>query len=119
MPLDPATSFSFSEADEPGGGAVRVALRGELDLMVVEPLGRRLDQLRAQGRSVVLDLAELDFVDSAGIMLFVTASSAAKESGSELLLSSPHGEVERVLRLTGLSELLGFVPPEPGPAPEA
>jgi anti-sigma B factor antagonist len=107
MPRESTPSFSFTEADEVDG-ALRLRLCGELDLTVVEPLRRRLDQLHLQGRAVVLDLAELDFVDSAGIMLFVTAAAAARESGPELVLTPPHGEVERVLRLTGLREMLRF-----------
>ena len=112
MSPEPTPSFSFSESDEPDG-ALRLRLRGELDLTVVEPLRRRLDQLRSQRRRAVLDLAELEFIDSAGIMLFVTAANAARDDGGEFVLTQAQGEVERVLELTGLSEMLRFEPPRP------
>jgi anti-sigma B factor antagonist len=111
--MESLPSFSFTEADDPDG-ALRLELRGELDLTVVDMLRRRLDQLRSQQRPVVLDLSQLDFVDSAGIMLFVTASAEARDGGPPLVLSRPHGEVERVLRLTGLMELLQFERQPPG-----
>lgn len=110
MPLDPVPSFSFSESDEPDG-AVRLMLRGELDLTVVGPLRRRLAGLQAEHRAAVLDLSALEFLDSAGLMLFVDATNAARESGVPVLLTRPHGEVDRVLRLTGISELLRFRAP--------
>jgi anti-sigma B factor antagonist len=114
MPADLPQSFSFTEADEPGG-TLRLLLRGELDMTGVEPLRRRLEQARREGRAVLLDLEGLRFVDSAGIMLFVNASADARQDGWSVAFTAPDGEVERVLRLTGLTELLTFRGGRPHP----
>ena len=107
MSPDSPESFSISESADPDG-VLRLRLHGELDLTGVEGLSQRLEQLRAERRAVLLDLSELEFIDSAGVQLLVTTTNDAREDSWRLELTRPHGEVERVLQLTGLTELLPF-----------
>ena len=98
---DLPTAFEITESLEPHGVDVRVS--GELDVAVVDRLKQRLDSLARPGETVVLDLSELSFIDSAGLNVIVTAFHQAKRDGWELRvdpnLSAP---VLRVVKLIGL-----------------
>ena len=85
-------AISIAEADD----AVTLTLVGELDLSAVDAFDAALQAIGSGGRSVVIDLADLTFVDSSGIGCFVRARSAALEAGSTLLLRSPSPQVRKV-----------------------
>ncbi len=88
-------------------GIRMVSLCGELDLANASTAEAALDAaLGADGSRVVVDMRELEFIDSTGIALLV-AALAHNEGGERvrfLLSSSP--AVSRVLELTGLAERL-------------
>jgi anti-anti-sigma factor len=56
------------ETHETGPGQVRVVLFGELDLASGPRVQGELERLREAGLAVTIDLADLDFMDSAGLV---------------------------------------------------
>ena len=81
-------------------------LRGDLDAGSVGAANRTLDELldRKLDR-VVLDLRELDFMDSMGVKFLIDARDAAGRLGMEVALAYGEGVVERVLSVSGVGDL--------------
>lgn len=89
------------------GRAQIVAVSGELDLAAASSLEEELDRALGSGSPViVIDLKELDFIDSTGLSVLVRAHQRAQEGGLELGLVNPGAQVERLLSLTGLASRL-------------
>ena len=105
--IQPVPDFSAYLADAPEG-VCRLKLAGEFDIS-----GRELaDELLASvgtGRKLVLDLSELDFIDSMGIHFVVTAHQAAQAEGREFTIVRGGPEVDRIFQLVGLTDVLPFV----------
>jgi anti-sigma B factor antagonist len=93
--------------NEQDGTTVRLALRGELDISTAEDLEKRLQAVKSD--RVVLDLRELDFIDSSGVRVLVLTARRFSESGRELALIRGAEKVDRVLRLTGIDEQIEVV----------
>jgi anti-sigma B factor antagonist len=85
-------------------GANRARLSGELDLSGYEAATATLAPLFDASGDVVLDVANLTFVDSSGIRLFIRLRDALGDRG-RLILASPQPHVERVLKIAGLDKL--------------
>jgi anti-anti-sigma factor len=99
-------NFSAYVADA-AGGVCRLKLAGEFDIS-----GRELadDVLERAGdaRKIVLDLSELEFIDSMGIHFVVTAHEKAQAEGREFTIVRGGPEVDRIFKLVGLSDVLPF-----------
>ena len=73
--------------EELDAGAVRIALRGELDLAHAYTFDEELRRVEAARPScVVLDLRELEFLDSCGLARLLAARRRARKAGHRLLL---------------------------------
>lgn len=82
-------------------------LIGELDLASADELERQIAMLSLDGTSqIVLDLARLDFVDSAGLRAMLAARQACEQTGCTLALRNAGERVQRVLELTGMDAVL-------------
>jgi anti-sigma B factor antagonist len=79
---------------------------GELDLTTVPLLEQRLSEVLPTGNTV-LNLSRVSFIDSTGIALLVSISAMAREHGWRLKLRDYSPHVDRLIRLTGVTELLG------------
>jgi anti-anti-sigma factor len=88
-------------------GACRLKLAGEFDIS-----GRELaDEVLARATEapkIVLDLSELNFIDSMGIHFVVTAHQAAQAAGREFSIVRGGPEVDRIFQLVGLGDVLPF-----------
>jgi anti-anti-sigma factor len=88
-------------------GTAVLAVRGELDLAsyrsLEEALGRALESCP---KSVVLDLAELEFMDVAGLRSVLRAQESLTAAGKRLVLAAPAPGVRRLLALTGQEDAL-------------
>jgi len=91
-------------------GVVTLRPAGELDIASAPRLERALLDDRAPGDRVVLDLAELEFIDSTGLRVIVRAVEASRTGGWELTLRQGPTAVRRVFEITGV---LGALPFEP------
>ena len=83
----------------------RVAARGEIDVATAPKLTAALDELIAQGaRLVVLDAADVEFMDSSGLRVIVQSGTKLSEAGGRLLIDGMSGAVQRVLEIAGMLE---------------
>lgn len=80
-----------------------IALRSDLDLAAVPSLTEEVrGAVDAGHRRIVLDLAELRFVDSTGLGCIAGLTRESAEVGATLTVTNPSTMTEQVLRLTGL-----------------
>jgi anti-anti-sigma factor len=90
-----------------------IALRGDLDVSNTSALDRVLaDRLAEGGATVDVDLAELTFIDSAGLRTLASAAGRYEDRHSHLRVHAPRPAVTRMLRIVGLGWL---ITPEPLP----
>jgi anti-anti-sigma factor len=92
-------------------GRVVLTLRGELDVATGPALSTTLkDIIEEQGNlDVIIDLARLEFVDSAGLSVLLCADRKLKERGGTLTLSAPRPHVRKVLEIMGLTQVLTLI----------
>jgi len=101
-------------------GALRMMLRGELDLSVSDGLRAQLAQVQRSRRRVRLDLSELEFVDCGGIRAILGALAEARRERRELEVSrTVSANVERFISLAAIASELWPDEPEPSRAPGA
>jgi anti-sigma B factor antagonist len=90
-------------------GAPCLALAGELDIAEVPPLEHALDgAIAASAGAFVVDLTELEFLDSSGIRLLLRARALLGREERALVLVCPHGPVRKAIELTGVSDLFAI-----------
>jgi len=91
------------------GKRMRISLDGEMDLANTETAATTVREALLCGKDVVIDLGKLEFLDSTGVAMLV---SAMREGGERLsFLPSEHDAVRRLLSLTGLEERMSFAGP--------
>ena len=92
--------------DRQNGGAVVVHLVGELDLYNAPEVRSALLELAAeQPERLVIDLAEVDFVDSTALGVLIEARTKLQNRQS-FLLAAPRLETHRALTISGLDQHL-------------
>jgi len=85
------------------GAHVRVSLGGELDLSNVPTLETTLDAAIDSGKKVLIDLDQLEFIDSTGLAVIVHML-ARSDAERFSFVPSRHRAVCRLFTLTGLEE---------------
>src|ERR1700727_797189 len=80
-------------------GCVVVALRGELDVSTAADGLRALTAPAAAGARVIVDLAELAFMDCYSLGEIRAARARARRAGGDLVLADPQPIVLRLLVL--------------------
>ena len=97
---------------------MKVNVRSEGDVSVVDLSGKitigegdvvlreTVETLLKEGRSkIVLNLARISYMDSAGIGELVACYKRSREKGGQLKLLNPSGKVYDLLQLTKLEEI--------------
>jgi anti-sigma B factor antagonist len=87
-----------------GDGEVVVVLRGELDVTEAAKVAASLAVAAASGRTVIVDLQSLEFIDSSGLAALVRARQHARRAGCDLLLAAPQQQMLRMLAITRLTD---------------
>jgi len=95
------------EVDRPESGVVVLRARGDVDAYTAPGLRAQLHEATAgEAGLVVVDLAEITFIDSAGLGALVGAHRRMRETGGRLRIVRPPPLVARAFELTGLDEVL-------------
>jgi anti-anti-sigma factor len=87
------------------GGAVRIALRGELDLEHAYTFDEELRRVEGERPPcVVLDLRGLSFLDSSGLARLLAANRRARRDRRRLLLIRGGTAVQRLMAITAVGQ---------------
>lgn len=95
----------------------------EPDIFVLQPVGRItmgrpcqevewvVDELvRGNIKKLILDLSEVERVDSTGIGMIVTASGKLKKAGGEMHVAGAKGMVHDMAHTANIHRIIGFYP---------
>lgn len=86
---------------------VVLVLRGELDLASAPLLQTEIQSSEvATATMVVLDLKQLDFIDSTGLRALLTSHKRSRELGQEFAVTRGSPQTQRLLSITGMDEQL-------------
>lgn len=92
---------------------VCVVPRGELDLATCGTLDAQLDELWGSGwEDVVVDLRQLDFMDSSGLHVLIKHHRRAAGTRVRFSIIDGAESVSRLLQLTGVDAMLTHAPLE-------
>jgi anti-sigma B factor antagonist len=93
-----------------GDRAVVIGVSGELDLASSPALEQELENRAAAAAEVVIiDLRQVEFMDSTGLSLLVRAHTRATEKGQRFVVVRGPQQVQRLLSLTGVADRLTLV----------
>jgi anti-sigma B factor antagonist len=103
------TLLSFETAVT--GDVAVIALAGELDVAGSATLEHEIERVLAdhEPRALVLDLSQLDFMDSTGLRLVVLADARSREQRRRFALVRGNEDVHRVFEITRMADRLEFL----------
>lgn len=108
-PMEPAP-FAVA-VSRLGDHEIEVAVTGELDLVSASQLQETLKRELLADNDVLLDLSDMDFIDSTGLHAIVESVRTAKSVGRKLKLSAElPAHLRRLMEIVGL---LPFIPIAP------
>ena len=62
-----------------------------------------------EGHDIILDCAQLDYISSSGLRLFLALLKGAKVKGSKVSISGMNDNLRQVFAMTGFTHLFEFV----------
>ena len=86
--------------------AAQVVIAGELDICGVPHMDRALRRAERDGGPVVVDMQELEFLDSSGLQLLLATDLRLRSAGRHLILRGLQPDVRWCLELTGADRRL-------------
>ena len=88
-------------------GVVVVNLRGKLDTNTTPSAEDSISALCDRGATkMLINLAELDYISSAGLRLLLATAKKLKASGGELRVCSLNNTVQEVFDISGFGSIL-------------
>src|SRR3954470_3303270 len=105
--IRPPAAFVIDQAEVRDGVALLV-FRGELDLAAASAMRSRVESV--SGRGLVIDLRDVTFIDSSGLRELLNAQESVVGAGRRIVLSGVPATVQRLLEMTGTTELFETAP---------
>src|SRR5258707_3765717 len=108
---DTAASLPFKVAARTEGGWAVLDVQGDLDVYSSDGLRHQiLDRIDKGDRRIIVDLEDVDFLDSTGVSVMLSGLRLARDSNGTLVLVQPGDQVRRMLELTHLDKVLHAFP---------
>lgn len=83
-----------------------VKVDGEVDVATAPELRTLLRELyEKKAGDIVLDMAELRYMDSTGLGVLIGAYGRMQEQGNRILIQNPRGHIQKLLQITALDKL--------------
>lgn len=89
-------------------GTMYIILSGELDEHTANFVRDEIDRLvgAKKVKQVIIDLSELEFMDSTGVGVMIGRYKKFKEKGVPVFISNPSTHAERIFKITGLYDIM-------------
>lgn len=83
-------------------------LSGEVDVFVFPDIkDTLLGAVRAGHDRIIIDLADVEYIDSSGLGVLVVTHKEARERGGRIAVVCPKPQLRRIFEITGLAKLFG------------
>lgn len=83
-----------------------VTVSGRVDSAAAPDLEKALqDLLESRRHQIVMELAEVEYMSSAGLRALVSALKTAKKAGGDVVIAQPSERVREVIDLAGLTSV--------------
>jgi anti-anti-sigma factor len=91
----------------PATGELLISVSGELDLHSIGALQTALDEaITRTGETVVVDLGDVDLIDSIALGALARASRRLRESGGALAVAASNADIVRAFEITSLDRVI-------------
>jgi len=89
-------------------GTLYIVLSGELDEYSAGYIREEMDKAFSKDGfgQIVIDLSELDFMDSTGIGVLIGRYNLMKKKNIPIYICNPSKHAEKIFKMTGLYELM-------------
>ena len=89
-------------------GKLEILLHGEIDHHSAVAIRARLDEKIYELRPslMVMDLSEIDFMDSSGLGLIIRRYALMKKMGGDFCVSNPNDRIMKIFELAGLGRII-------------
>ena len=87
-----------------------VAVSGDLDVYTAPQLKGALDELGLGGKTVLLDLTKVHFIDSTALGVLVSAFQQSRAADGEFVLVMEDPYLLKIFRITGFDTLFSIFP---------
>ena len=95
--------------EDTAGDVLILEVKGRIDSATAPALGERLTALlTGAGRRLVLDLAQLEYISSAGFRVLLLAGKRADAGESRLVLCGVSGKVRQLFDIGGFLDLFSI-----------
>lgn len=99
----------FDVKTAPLDGAPGVQVSGEVDIETAPRLAEAIeDALRDTHGAFVVDLCDVEFLDSSGVSVFVRMRALLGREDRQLVIVCPPGAVLRIFEVAGIADLFVF-----------
>ena len=92
--------------DHPKENISRIVLDGRLDVAGTQAAEAEFNAAVAAGPNVIVDLGKVPFIASLGIRLLVAGAQTRSKIGGKMVLMSPDELSRRILKTTGIDQLV-------------
>lgn len=91
----------------PEGDIQKLEVQGEIDVANADVLRTNIvEALNLKPSEVIINMADVSYIDSTGIGVLVGGAHSAQEAGAVLKVQNPQPSVKRVFTLLGVDEKL-------------
>jgi anti-anti-sigma factor len=103
----------FTIQSDRHGETIFVRLCGEFDVACQDHFDRTIDELVQEARTLIIDLSDLQFIDSSGLRALLRVRERVAAGGHDLAVVTGNGQVRHAIELTGLDGVLPIVAEPP------
>ena len=90
-------------------GKYVATLKGEMDTAAAVEAEEVLKPLyQSNGKDVIIDCTELEYIASSGLRILLSILKGAKASGSKVVMRGVNDDIKNVFKLTGFISLFEF-----------
>lgn len=90
-------------------GKYVATLKGEMDTAAAVEAEEVLKPLyQSNGKDVIIDCTELEYIASSGLRILLGILKGAKASGSKVVMKGVNDDIKNVFKLTGFISLFEF-----------
>jgi len=110
---EPRLHVDVDPASERTGPWPTLRVAGEVDIQTSPALQAHVTRMLDEGHtSIIVDLAEVSFLDSTGLSVLIAGLKRCLGSGGDLRVASPQANVRRVFEVTGLADVFHLDGPD-------